>query len=156
MQLPEPFASSRMHAETDEDVLIYVGVRREDGERHITSVISHSCGGRGPDGTLRDPCRGIVIFSAPAIQIIWTEPLPVSIPLLLSAPIGAIFFSLPETAHILLTSGTVSVCRRAWLMYLPHLWMFCPRHALDCSSPRAQEESLHTFFFFFFLIGPQE
>lgn len=92
LQLPEPFASSRMHAETDEDVLIYVGVRREDGERHITSVISHSCGGRGPDGTLRDPCRGIVIFSAPAIQIIWTEPLPVSIPLLLSAPIGAIFF----------------------------------------------------------------
>lgn len=151
MQPPGPFVSSRMHGETDEDVLIYVGVHREDSERHITSVISHSCGGRGPDGTLGDLCRGIVIFSAPVTQIIWTEPLPLSIPLLLSAPIGAIFFFfLFQKLHTSFGFGD-SFCLQESTAYV----FTSPSDVLSPSCTRLQlavcsRKFAHFFFFFFF------
>lgn len=146
-------AAACMHAETDEDVLIYVGVRREDSERHITSVISHSCGGRGPDGTLRDLCRGIVVFSAPVIQIIRTEPLPLSVPLLLSAPIRAIFFSSRNCTHPS-ASGTVSVRGRAWLqVFTSPSDVLSP--VMHSTAARRVLKKVCTLFFFF-LIGPQE
>lgn len=126
-----------------------------DSERHIMSVISHSCGGRGPDGTLRDLCRGSYIFCTSDPNHMDRATSTVYPPLLLSVPIRAIFSSLfPETAHILWLRGQFLAAGEHGLCI--YLIFGCSVPVMHSTAARRALKKVCTVFFFFFLIGPQE